>query len=328
LLFLLLPLLFFPSQFIYANLFMSEMLLQTCLLLAFYFVVHFVLHKKNSALWMYQLFITLALLIKPVWYLFPLVSVLFFILMIRQKQFAVQTVFSHALPILIVVGIFIHNHHQTNYWEYSSIQRKLMINYNVFGVLEQHLGKQAALLEVEKMQDAAALKSSYAEQARFLQQEINKVLWQHPFAFAWIECKGVARFFLDHSRYDMEYFFSTIAPQQSSWQNELAANGWSGLLNRFKGFNFFYFGYLIVSILVNALLLLGVLIFSRQKTIPVAIRIALVLMLLYTAILTGPSGTTRFRLPVYFLLIFAWGIALPVAKEWCSKHLLLKHKLT
>ncbi len=327
LLMLLIPLAFFPSQFIYPNLIMSEMLLQTGVILSFYFFARFILLKEVSSVWLYQLFITCSLLIKPIWYLFPFLSLLFFLLMRRQKQFSSQIVFSHLLPIIFVAGIFIYNHKQTSYWEYSSIQRKLMIDYNVYNILVDDSGKAEAEKIVGRMQGAAAAKSNYSEQAGFLQHEINSVLITHPLTFAWVELKGVMRFFIDHSRYDLEYYFSTIAQQPTSWYDDYRANGWSGLQKHFQNFSILFFIYLIFSMMINALLLACLFVFSKLKSIDYVTRIFLVAMIMYTALLTGPTGTTRFRLPVYLLLLLTYAIAFPLVKQWLSKKL-FKHNLT
>ncbi len=319
LLWLLIPLLFFPSQFIYPNLIMSEMLLQTTLMVAFYFFVRFILFKESSALWLFQVLITCALLIKPVWYLFPLVSILFFIYLIKKKNIKAWMIATHLIPLIVVAGVFIHNYKQTNYCEYSSIQRKLMINYNVYEVMENVLGKEKAAVAIDRIQKSAAIKTSYAEQATFLQQEISKVLIQHPLAFAWIEMKGIMRFFLDHSRYDMESFFSQIPSQETSWLDSYTANGWKGMINHFKNYNVWYFIYLAISVVANVFLLLCLFIFSKQKNIDACVRIILLVMIIYTALLTGPTGTTRFRLPVYPLLLIAFAAEIPLIQQRIKK---------
>ncbi len=319
LLWLLIPLLFFPSQFIYANLIMSEMLLQTTVMLAFYFLSRYILLNETSAVWLYQFFIGCAFLIKPVWYLFPFVSILFFIYLISKKNIKAWTITTHIIPLVVIAGVFIHNHNQTNYWEYSSIQRKLMINYNVYEVLEHDLGKEKAIVAIGRMQEAAAVKKNYPEQATYLQQEINKVLIKHPLAFAWIEMKGVMRFFLDHSRYDIESFFYQIPSQETSWWDSYTANGWKGMINHFKNYNMWNIIYLSLSVLVNAFMILSLFVFIRKKNIDAGIRIILFIIIIYTALLTGPTGTTRFRLPIYPLLLIAFAAAIPVIMQWCKR---------
>ncbi len=327
LLLLIIPLLFFFSQFIHANLIMTELLLQTVLMLSFYFITRFILFKEPSSIWLYQLFITCALLIKPIWYLFPLVSILFFIYLINKKNVKSWTITAHLIPLIFIAGIFIHNHQQTNYWEYSSIQRKLMVNYNVLEVMEDVHGKEKALLLVDKLQDDAAVKTSYAEQADYMQSEINKVLRGYPLVFIKIELKGMLRFFTDHSRYDMDSFFSQTPLQTSSCYVDYTANGWKGLVSHFKNYNGWYLVYLVISILVNTLLLICLFVFVKQKNIDIAVRIILFSIIIYTAFLTGPTGTTRFRLPVYLLLLIAFAVAQPVIQSW-FKQLFLKRKLS
>ena len=73
--------LFFPSQLIYANLIMPEMLLQTAVMLSVYFMLDYFKNKQLRSLLFYQLSITASLLIKPVFLFFPFLSlILFFII--------------------------------------------------------------------------------------------------------------------------------------------------------------------------------------------------------------------------------------------------------
>ena len=110
-----------------------------------------------------------------------MVSILFFIYLINKKNIKAWTLTTHLFPLIFIACVFMHNHQQTNYWEYSSIQRKLMINYNANEVLADVYGKEEALLRVSKMQEEATLKGSYKEQARILQTEINLLLIRHTF---------------------------------------------------------------------------------------------------------------------------------------------------
>lgn len=310
-LYLLIPLIFFPSQFIYPNMIMSEMLLQSAVTLSFYFITSFILLNKTASLYFYQLFISIALLIKPVWYLFPGVSILFFVFLIKRKNILGWSILTHAIPIIVIALIFLSNHYQTNYWEYSSIQRKLMINYNAYEVLENCYGKKNAVGIIDSIQTVTALQSSYPAQANYLQSESNKILIRHPFVFAWIELKGIVRYFTDHSRYDFESFFSHIPDENNSLKEEVSSNGFRGFFDQLHKYGLGYFSYLALSVIVNLILFVSLFIFMRQKNIEAAVRFFLFFMIIYVALLTGPTGTTRFRLPVYPLQLIAFSIVIP-----------------
>ena len=68
-------------------------------------------------------------------------------------------------------------------------------------------------------------------------------------------------------------------------------------------------------------------IFIKQKNIDTGVRIILFVMIVYTALLTGPTGTTRFRLPVYLLLLLAFAAAIPAIQQW-FRQLIIKRKLS
>lgn len=85
-LWLLIPLVFFPSQFVYCNMVMSEILFQLFVLLSIYFIARLIKYSQMKDLWWSQWCVAIAMAIKPVMWLFPFVAVVSFLIHFFNKK--------------------------------------------------------------------------------------------------------------------------------------------------------------------------------------------------------------------------------------------------
>jgi len=77
----------YPAQFIYSNMVMTEILFQFVLMLAAFRLYRYIQTEIINLLWLYQLLLIIAILIKPVMYLFIVPNViLFIVLYYRSRQ--------------------------------------------------------------------------------------------------------------------------------------------------------------------------------------------------------------------------------------------------
>ena len=319
----LIPFLFFPSQFIYANMVMPEMLLQSCVMLAVYFLLMYLKENQLSSFVFYQLAITAALLVKPVFFIFPLFSLAFFLIVEKNIQHKLRSAFGHLIPVIAILVVSFVNAHHTGYFEYSSIPRKLMINYSARYSAAFNHGDTFALQQIESIEQNAAQLRSYPEKAGYVKNAAMDIIKENPGAFALLTIKGVANFFLDHSRYDLESFSGNIPAENiTGWRKTYNKDGWKGVIAYITSFNPFYYTYLLISMFVNLILLIGLFHFARMKEIPLPIRLVILFLIFYVAIMTGMTGTTRFRLPVFLLIVIANSIV------WGQKYFLIKSKST
>ena len=127
--------LFFPSQFIYATVFMSEILFQTSILLCLYYLLQFEKSGKFSYFYIHHLLLAIAYLIKPIALFLWLGYSLYGIIIHNKRGIAVRQIAAALFHVLLLGSFFVKNYNQTGIAEYSGIGRKLIINYNMPALL-------------------------------------------------------------------------------------------------------------------------------------------------------------------------------------------------
>ena len=302
-------LVFFPAQLIYANMVMSEILFQACIFWAFFFLVRFIREPQGKYLLIYNLLLCAGLLTKPVLYLWWIPNVVIIgWFAFRQKQFKWLTF--AAIPVVAIVLWCGGNYLGTGYYHFSSITSINLLNYNAYHALLEVYGPEEADSVIFAVKDEAALIKDFAEREKYVEKAATDLVMEHKVAYAKFHLKGMVNFFLDPGRFDLYQFFG--------WQEE----GFQGLLYYFSKdgyvgiFNFLREqpmvpAFSLVSVMIwNLLLLLALLNFMFLKKVPWEIRLLTLLMIGYICAATGPLGASRFKLPIYPLMVltvpFLW----------------------
>ncbi len=309
-LFLLAALFFFPTQLIYSGMIMSEILLQFLVMLSVYSILHFIEKRSLKYLLLFQLAISCAILTKPVFIVFPVFSLVFLLAVPELKSYRTKILYSHLLPIFIIFAISFNNYRHTGYFEYSSIIRKYSINYSALYSTAFEEGNTIALQQIDSIQTDALKQPTYAGKAKVIQSGAGRLIGLHLDSYIYLTAKGVLLFFIDHSRYDLEAFTGRTNSAEHGLKQHYTQNGWKGVINYLNSFSTYYILYLITSMLFNAVVVLGMIRFAMLKEQPLYLRLLLTGIILYIALLTGMTGTTRFRMPVFLILLVVNSIAL------------------
>jgi len=313
---LFLPLLFFPTQMIYTNMIMSELLCQAMILLSFYSLIMFIIKHRIIDLLLFHLFISLAILTKPVWYLFWIPIVALMIYFLWKKRIKIYHLSFVLIPIATVLLISLHNYNQTGYFHYSSVYRTNMVNYNVYLTLANKYNPDEAYRQIINVQDTAETKGSYKDYCHYIESQNIRILIDNLPMYLWLETKGIFNFFVDHGRYDMYSFFA-IPPAENmngmTWYYK--HEGIKGVKEYLSQFPVGLLIYLPIISLINVLITFCFLFFLMNKKVTVEIRIAALLFVLYLAVITGPIGAARFRMPVYPILLFTLPFGIETMKR-------------
>ncbi|CAN5464416.1 hypothetical protein BH11BAC2_BH11BAC2_18260 [soil metagenome] len=311
-----LPLIFFSSQFIYANMLMSEILFQSAWMIAAYFLIRFIYAHQIADLWKHQFSICVAMLIKPVAFIFPIVSIPFIFYLIKKEKLPSEILITFIAPLLVIFGMIAYNFQHTGVAEYSSIQRKLMINYNIPALLNLKQDQSITQTEIDSIQSIAAT-LNYPERARFIDQQCFLWIKKQTVQYIGLHFKGIISFFLDHGRWDLYQFFTGKTDEFNAvnLRSVYTKDGMSGALHYIMGFSSLLVLYLALTILMNFILLICFIRFIFLHSVPKHIRIGISIMVIYIALLTGPSASARFRTAVYPLLLITWGICLVEKKK-------------
>jgi len=309
-------LLFFPTQLIYSNMIMSELLCQAMVFLSFYFMIIFLINHKQKNLFLFFLFISLAILTKPVWYLFWISALLFMIYLLYKKIIPIYSFIYILLPIATIFLICLHNYNQTGYFHYSSVKRTNMVNYNVYLTLAQKYSPDSANTILADINKTALMKGTYKDFAQYIEDENTRIIKENLPTYIWLETKGIFNFFTDHGRFDMYSFFS-LPPEEN--MNGLywfySHYGIKGVQQYLSQFPIGLIIYLPIIVLVNIFITLCFLLFLFNRKIPLEVRLTTILFIFYLAIITGPIGAARFRMPVYPILLFTLPFGFDILKE-------------
>ena len=150
------------------------------------------------------------------------------------------------------------------------------------------------------------------DRARFIDQQCLHWILESPLSYFELHIKGVFRFFLDHGRWDLYTFLTGVNLEQTSstsLQKSYNENGLMGATNYIYSFPKVIIGYLLLVFFMNIILLISFIRFLFLKEITKTIRIIIAVMVLYLALLTGPTGSARFRVPVYPLLLVTFAVS-------------------
>lgn len=309
-------LIFFPTQLIYSNMIMSELLCQAMVFLSFYFLIIFLIDHKQKHLFLFHLFVSLAILTKPVWYLFWIPALLFMIYLFYKKIIPLYSFSYILLPIATVFLICLHNYNQTGYFHYSSVKRTNMVNYNVYLTLAQKYSPDSANSIIANISNTANTKGSYKDFAQYIEDENTRIIKENLPTYLWLETKGIFNFFTDHGRFDMYSFFS-LPPEEN--MNGLywfySHYGLKGVQQYLSQFPIGLIIYLPIIVLVNFFISICFLLFLFNPKVPLEVRLSALLFIFYLAIITGPIGAARFRMPVYPILLFTLPFGYDILKK-------------
>ncbi len=300
---LLIPLLFFPSQFVYCNMVMSEILLQLFVLLAIYFIARLIKYSQMKDLWWSQWCVAIAMAIKPVMWLFPMVAVVSFLIHFFNKKVKLIALITFVIPFSTIAFFFNYSHAHTGIWEFSSIQRKLMINYNSYAILKDAFNEEEATKTISEFQSSIE-NLPYPEKCKQIDAFNREVLFNHPKSAIKQELTGIFNFFAGHPRWDVEKFYFGEVNVGKPYQSD----------SRLAMFS--YYAYLIACSIMGLIVLIAFVKFIFSRHISYSLRGCVASIIIYFAIVTGPSASTRFRLPVFHVLMATFCI---VANEYVIK---------
>lgn len=306
-----------PAQFIYANVVMSELLLQTAVVVVALCLLGFSRTSRLPYGAGAAVAASAALLIKPVFYPFALV----FLLLSCWSAWQQRRPWLLALgmvPLLVVGAWQLRNQERTGYFHFSSITEINLLRYNVRAVLQKTEGPEAAEQFLDATIAAAEQRPSFAEQQRYIQRQSQAALQRHAVAYALLHLQGIGNFFLDPGRFDIVYFFGLAQPK-AGLLSQFSQRGYSGVGHYLRQLPLGLLAVLLAVAAANLVRLLLALRFSLNRAYPARERLVLLGLVLYVAVLTGPLGASRFVVPVLPLLLAAAALGLSRTQPAYSK---------
>ncbi len=294
------------SNFIYANLLMSEILFQFLVTLLMYCAHQLLTHHKRTTLISYQTVFILLLLTKPVFYLLALPNLILTYLFARKTNIRFGTL-TAILPLLAIIFYVNWNHQRTGSYDYSSIQHINLRDYNLNYFHTYKYGAEHAREINVAIKTQGAAQSTYAEKVQITKQVALDHMLKDWTSFIPFHTIGMLKFFIDPGRYDFFSFFQEQPKRMSEvgFLRHLNEGGITGALHFLGTQPLFIIALLFITLIFNSCKFFGFVWFwlYNYKTASFTHWI-MGLLILYMAVITGPLGAARFVIPILPLYLF------------------------
>ena len=295
---LLLLVLFYPAQFMYPNLVMTEILFQFLLTCTIYFLLLAFPSKEEAKIGGYTFFLCLSIFTKPIMYL-AVIPHLLGVGILSWKWKRSSLLVWALLPMFLVIAYQYHNQSRTGYFHFSSIQNLSLFQYTTYNLLAQEYGLDRATAMNDSVLEVMFTIPSYPGQQELIQDYSLKILRTHLGSYLGMHLKGMANFFVDPGRFDFYHFWGIEEVGGKGLQRIFSEKGYGGIWEYLKTQPvgvLCILGMVMIGNLVRWGLAFWVLF---DKRIPIKYRLIGAIFILYLAGLTGTSGASRFAVPLF-----------------------------
>lgn len=297
--------LLYPAQFIHTNTIAPDILLQSTVLI--YFHEWLRLHQTKNA--NHALYMSLALIaglfIKPVLYPFALVHILLLIWTTWGQGRVVRIVALSLLPVLCIVGCNYINLQRTGKFHFSSTQSFNAVYYYYFYFADKKgIDKAQTFLQAERDQMNAM--PVFADRYNYANERGKELLKQNFAPYMAYHLKHSARLLIDPGKGEMDMFFGRLTlgrlytKQSSGFYATIKEKGISGLGTYLQDNPTMLL--VLPVLLFNVLKLAGLFFFVRTKRVARKVKLFVLLLIGYFAVVTGPIANSRYFIPVSLIV--------------------------
>lgn len=291
-----------PAQWYYSGFVMSDLLLQTFVMLGLFFYGKWRYDRTHRWLWFSAMCLSMALMLKPV--MLPFV----FLLAVLGLFFAIRTrtasLLIYLLPLLFWAGISFRNQHYSGQFEYSSIGAINAVQYNSRVVLSRVLGSDSAekvLLPYMYIPHNALEYARWKAESKALG---TMVLREYPWQSIKQHLMGSFRMPFDPGRFEWALLFDDPTPEEGGLLESFNQGGFGAMCENVKTHKLGLLLLLLIPVYGMRWFLFLLFIWFNRNNHLILLCFGLVL---YFILITGPIGASRFLIPVLPLLI--WGAA-------------------
>jgi hypothetical protein len=310
----------YPIQFIYANTIAPEILLQTSVLIYMRQMTLMIMHRKWNHVGWASLALIVGLFVKPVLYPFVLVHLLIVLIWaIKNKMQVLRAMGIGLLPLLAVMLYNGWNYQRTDKFHFSSNQGFNAVYYYYFYFAEKEGGKEAQkFLQTERNKIASF--PVYKDKYDYANRRGVELLKENFGPYMAFHLKNSARFFIEPGKGEIDLFTGKLTygglynTEGEGFYATLKKKGISGMGTYAKKNPSLIIA--LVILLFNLLRLLGMLMALFDKRILLSVRLYVFLMFAYFAITTGPIANTHYFMPISLV---AMGSAVVGFIHWREK---------
>lgn len=306
----------YPAQMIHANLVMTEILFQCCVLLLFTSSYYFLTKPTLTNATVISILLSLGLLLKPISLFFTVMVFVWLIWRCVFQKTPVSYLLIIILPLLTFHCINKQNKHATGHYHYSSITSINNLKYNARYTLIATYNENIADSIIQNTMSIAAGKLIYKERLQTMDSAALAILIANPISASITWAKGVIAFFIDPGRFDVFHFFRIETKGRPGLMHEMQTKGITAIEPYIQQSSFWVLCMLFVNILWNIFITVCFVYFILLGK-QFSFRPILFSIVLYIALATGPVGVSRYRVPIYPLLFISM---------LASSHLLINRK--
>lgn len=294
--------LFLPAQFIYTNLVMSEIVLQLLIMLMAWSAWSYFKHRRRKFMWTYQLLLVLAILVKPVMYIFVVPNILLFIFLYIKYRRRLDMI-SCLIPLVFVILLAGINQQRTGYFHVSSIRQINLVNYNIYYHTMDRFGPETADEIRKSIYEHCEDEKDFSAWSRCIDDEAISVIKKDPVAYGVFHLKGMIRFFIDPGRFDIYNFFGIEEESGRGLLYRINNEGVRGAFSYLLEQPAVIIIWLMLIAFFNLVKAVGFLFFLFNRKVTGDFRMFLFLLTSTLAFATGPLGASRFMLPLALLIL-------------------------
>jgi hypothetical protein len=296
----------YPTQIIYTQLIMAEILLQALLLAVLLLVIKYFETEKLKYLFWCNILLAIAALVKPVLMYFWIVNLLFHLWIFKLHRHRIILL----MPLLMVIAISgwsLRNYSITHYFHFSSIKSFNLLYYNTSSFLIKNMGVEYARRTIGEI-DSVSQTLPFPEANQYIEQQCFKIIKEHWLTYGIYHFRGILFFFIDPGRYDVYQFFDIT--QDRGFLHYITVYGLRGIPKLLAKIPLGVLAFLGIIFIFNLLFFITFILFYVKVSAPFYLKIMIFIVVLYFALVTGPLGASRFKLPIfpYLLITFAWSL--------------------
>jgi len=300
--FLLLFIIAYPAQIIYANTIAPDILLQTFVVLYLHYFILLIKEKKSR----YALYMSLALIaglfVKPVLYPIAILHIITLGIFVYKHPFrGREVVLVSLLPLCAVLLYNTWNYERTGKFHFSSNQAfNAIYYYYLFERDKYGVEKAEDFLQAERTKIAAM--PVYKDRYNYANARGTELLRSNLFPYSIYHFKNSMRFFIEPGKAEIDLFTGKLSYGElydsksigfySTWKQK----GMAGMGDYFSNNPSMII--VIIVLLFNCIKIGLLALFFFNDRILLSIRLFLLLFLCYFAATTGPIANTRYFLPI------------------------------
>ncbi|MDQ3140970.1 MAG: hypothetical protein M3Q56_01860 [Bacteroidota bacterium] len=303
---ILLSLILFPSQMIYSNMIMSEIVFQLILFWSFLFLWKYSMSKNLNQLLVYNLLLAAAVYTKPVMMYFWVINMFLMLYFFLQNRKISILLFAFILPLSILLLCW-RNFIVTDYFHFSYIKTNNLYNYNTEILLEYQYGASKAD-SITDQWVSASKHLNFKERCEYLEEKSIAIIRSNWVYYLLLQVRGMFRFFIDPGRYDIVSFIPSLnSSSEISFFGLLDQKGFKGITQYFNAVSIPFLAFLLLSSIWNVYTLFLFVKNLFNTKINFLLRSFATIYIFYICFMSGPLGCSRFKLaifPIFILIIF------------------------